>query len=551
MEGRFNLYRQETEELESEVLIAYRQSSYVDSSMEIRVQRGQDINSQLSVKYGVNNEIESTIQAISLNGIDGFIEVPPHNRLLGRFELFEAPRVTKYLSPIADATTRSRSDLQTVNYGDTQSMMIGQSMAEEFESFVNFGDLETVVPDLNKLEEAKLRLYYSGSFIDETDIKIYQPNTLWREYGITHANKPYATELLADSYTVNHKEHYIEFELLDLVRSWQSKDRINYGFIIKSSSDHATYFNTRESDKPPVLILKYITSLNYSYGRTELPSSLIVYGAGRSDRESSLTVKSNIGLNHLEASLYVHKYKDPMEEEKDSVLVVSKPDVNSILKVVYRKSNELESHISIASKGQKEITSELVTSTPEKVAMITVDPNVSVKSILTVTKRLNEDMDSVVIINRPDINGSITVTPFKRTESVMDSEITIMGLDYYGLDSQFIISRPDINGELSVRAIGQSEVDSFINVPYYTDLDSLFHIRHHSDLESSITVGKISDTEADIVISNPALAGYLYPRFATEADLDSLANIRKRNAVDLNSFLIVKGRSSGVYWYIL
>lgn len=586
MEGKFVLYRQETNEVNSGMLVAYRRETTVDTTITIRVQRSTDVSSQLDIKYRGNAEINSVLESTSVNYLAGTLEVRPHNRLLGKFELMEAPRVTKDLNPIEDATTRSRLDLQTVNYGDTQSMMIGQSDAEQFESFVNFGDLKVVVPDLNKLEEAELRLYYSGSFTDDTDIKVYQPNTLWREYGITYANKPYGTELLLDSYTINRTGKYIEFDVFDLVKRWQDESLINYGLIIKSESSHPTYFNTRESLKPPVLQLKYITSQNYSFGRGDLNSSLFVYGAGRKEVAGSITVKSNLGFKYLPASLYVHKYKDFMQHDTDSTLAISRPNINSSLKVVYRKDSELSASFSVANFGTSAPDSSVMISRPDLGAGLTVDPIMSLKSELTVAYRRESTLDSLITVSRPEMNASLTVSEYKHVDSDLDSSLMVQGIRFSDIESTLIVNKPDLSSSIVSRAIGDNYLDSFVQIPFYDyqeanvtvsrpelgayievknlyDFDGTLYvknreyleatidIRQKSDLDSIVDIKNVSDTKAELIITRPDLYGYLYPRLSTTTDLNVIMEIRKRDVTDLNSFIVVKGRSSGVYWYIL
>ncbi|MET3209877.1 UNVERIFIED_CONTAM: hypothetical protein ABIC26_002825 [Paenibacillus sp. PvR008] len=586
MEGKFVLYRQEVSEVNSEMLVAYRRETIVESTITARVQRPADVIGRLDIKYKGNTEINSVLESTSVNYLSATLEVRPHNRLLGKFELMEAPRVVKDLNPIEDATTRSRSDLQTVNYGDTQSMMIGQSDIEQFESFVNFGDLKIVVPDLNKLEEAKLRLYYSGSFMDDTDIKVYQPNTLWREYGITYANKPYGTELLLDSYTVNRTDKYIEFDVFDLVKRWQDESLINYGLIIKSDSSHPTYFNTRESLKPPVLQLKYITSQNYSFGRADLNSSLFIYGAGRKEVTGSITVKSNVGLNYLPSSLYVHKYKDFMQHDTDSTLSISRPDINSTLKVVYHKGNDLSASISVASYGASATDSTLIISRPDLGAGLTVDPKMSLESELTVAFRRESTTDSLITVSRPDMLASLTVSKFKHVNSDLESSLMVQGIRFSDIDSSLIVNKPDLGSSVVIRAIGNNDLDSFVQVPSYDyrdanvtisrpdlgayievknfyDVDGTLYvknreylgatidIRQKSDLDSIVDIKNVNNVESEVMISRPELGGFLYPRLARTNDLIAVAQIRKRDVSDLSSFIIVKGRSSGVYWYIL
>jgi len=585
--------------------------------------QNKDISSSLNIMYRSNSDLDSIIEAVAFTELECSINVRPHNRAQGRFELIEAPRITVDLKPIGDATTRSRIDLQTINYGDTQRMMIGHDTIEEFESFVNFGDLNVAIPDLLYLEDAKLRLYYTGTIKAKANIEIYQPNTVWREYGITYANKPRSTELLADQYFVNTTEKYVEFDVLDVLKQWQGGSLNNYGFNIRSNDDTPIYFNTRESSKPPILQVRYITSAVQSYGRAEMESELFIYQRGYKDLNSSLTVKSDRGLNYLDSSIYVHRYEDPLFNDFSSSLVISHPDLYSSLTVGIRVEDDLDSYITIIESKITDLGTMLTSSRPDLASMITVDPKISLISEISIANRVNDDLTSSIVFSNPDLSSFIEISNYTHARSDMDSELSVRNEYYEDLDSSITISkpetsgflvirgsaysdldgtldiptfhfqdgtisvsRPDIDGYFMVKEVGYSDLGSFIDVPAFDDLnsdvaisrpdlysmlevkyvsdqdgtiyikdrvylDSSIDIRQFSDLDSTILVKQFTDIESEMIISKPELGGFLYPRVVGLYDIDGLVSIRKRDVSDMNSTLIIKGASSGAYYYIL
>ncbi|WP_124116382.1 DNRLRE domain-containing protein [Paenibacillus xylanexedens] len=658
--SKYVLYATDTSNIDSELTVASREYSILDSSISIRSTKQKDISSTLSVMYRGNSDLESSIEAVAFTEMPSIINIRPHNRVQGRFELIEAPRTNLDLKPIGDATTRSRIDLQTINYGDTQRMMIGHDNVEEFESFVNFGDLRVAIPDLLYLEDAKLRLYYTGTIKSGANIEVYQPSTIWREYGITYANKPSSTQLLANEYTINTAEKYVEINVLSILQQWQNGTLNNYGLNIRSSDDSPIYFNTRESTKPPILQVRYITSAVQSYGRSEIESELFIFRKGHKDLNSTLSIKSDRGWNYLDSSLYVHRYEDPLFKEMNSVLSVNRPDTNSILTVAIRTVDEMDSFVTIIEDGITEVNAALATSNPDLVSMITIDPKISLSSEISIANRANNDLDGNIIVSVPELSGFIAVSDYTRIRHDLNSEVSIRNEVYEDLDSilaisspdltgTFIvreqgkfdidavidvpyiynqdslvnvsrpdiigemyirgiyyndleshinitayedtesyigISRPDQNGQLTIRALGYSELDSIIDIPAINDFDSsifisnpdlcsllevryiteqdgfiyikdreyldgIIDVRQFNDLESTIMVKQIHDIETELIISKPDLGGYLYPRVSGLIDIDGVVDIRRRDVADMNSVILIRGVSSGAYYYIL
>ncbi|PIH56948.1 DNRLRE domain-containing protein [Paenibacillus sp. LK1] len=659
--SKYILYVQDETRLESELVIAARRESTLDSAISIKSSiQNKDISSSLNVMYRSNSDLVSTIEAVAFSELECSINVRPHNRTQGRFELIEAPRTVIDLKPIGDATTRSRIDLQTINYGDTQRMMVGHDTVEEFESFVNFGDLKVAIPDLLYLEDAKLRLYYTGTIKTGANIEIYQPSTIWREYGITYANKPRSEEILAYQYTVNTIEKYIEINVLEVLKRWQDGSLNNYGLNIKSVDDTPIYFNTRESSKPPILQVRYITSAVQSYGRAEMDSELFIYQKGYKDINSTLTVHSDRGLHYLDSFLYVHRYEDPMLKEMDSVLGISRPDIYSSLTVAIRTESEIDSSVTIIESRIVEMDTSLAVSIPELLSTITIDPKMSLTSEVSIANRAFDDLNGNIVISKPDIASYVEVSNYTRIRHDLSSEVSIrnefyddtesfiaisnpelsgiftireqgfgdlnamidipnlnyqegfisvnrpdMDAEFYirgvydedieayvniraydDYESSIGISRPDINSELLIRAVRNSDIESFIDVPAFEDcesiisvsrpdmystleikyvseqdgtiyikdreyLDSSIDIRQFSDMESTIMIKQFTEVASEVVISKPDLGGFLYPRVGGLHDIDGLVSIRKRDVSDMNSTLIIRGASSGSYYYIL
>ncbi|MGM1044911.1 MAG: DNRLRE domain-containing protein [Bacillota bacterium] len=622
MSGRFILYRPQDDEIESSLFIKIRDNSSIESSIFIRTGDENELPASLDIKYRGNEYLESYIEAIAADEIEASIEVRPHNRMFGQFELIEAPRIEVNLAALEDASTRSDPDLETINYGDAKSMITGRNTHEEFEAFVSFGNLSSRIPDLKYLETAKLRLYYFNLPIG-TNLELHQPNTLWRELGITHANKPYSTELLSNEYTINRKEYYIEFDVLDIANRWQSGDLSNYGFIIKTDQNETVSFFTRESDKSPHLVIKYITSDVYSVGRSQFDASMFIYGKGHKEIRGFLSVHSDVGFDWLESTLYVHRTEDPLFYELDSTIASTKRDLISELIVARRDKNEIAANLSIATKKASDVPSNLTSNTPDLRSQITVDPNASLKSVLTVAKNDNSDIDSSILVSKQDMDGYITVptytsvesiitvvgnenndiqshvlisrqdmaghlvvSPYKRNVDNLSSFLTVKTTEEDDIDSSISISKQDLAGYIIVRELGEDDLSSKIEVPFYNDQHAIMHtsvpdvaaslmvkymsqidstiwikeaeylesgidIRQINEVEAMLTVKQIHETEADIAVNVPDLSSFLCPRVIGENDLSVIVSIRKKFVSDLTSTILIKGASNGAYYFII
>lgn len=160
MIGSFKLYSPAVDERQALLVVKQKDNDDKNAFLSVRTEHEADKAAWLHIKYRGNDDLCGILTAIPSSEVKAVLEIRPHNRMFGSFELLEAPRKLVGLTAIADATTRSREDLQTINYGDTKSMLIGRNRDESFESFVRFANLDEVIPDILFIERAVLRLYY-------------------------------------------------------------------------------------------------------------------------------------------------------------------------------------------------------------------------------------------------------------------------------------------------------------------------------------------------------------------------------------------------------
>lgn len=584
LSGKYKLYRQLDSDVETEVTIAKPDEGTLNSVIWVRTQKNSELPASMMIMYRGIEDVDLHIEAVAGDYLESAIEVRPYNRLFGKYELLEAPRKNAYLPPIADASTRSRIDLRTINYGDTKSMLTGKNDDESFESFVDFGRLVDRIPDIKLIERATLRLYYIN-FPAGSLIELHQPNTIWRELGITDANKPYSTELLSTDYIVNSTERYIEFDLSSIVNRWQSNDIQNYGLIIKTPENNTLSFFTRESQRPPLLIVKYITSQIYSIGRSQLEGSLFINGKGYKDITGFLTVHSDVGLAYQEASLYVHRIEDPLFYDAQSHIDISRPVVMGQFIVAHRETEELEGLLTIANKTIIEYDSDLNINVPDIPSHLNVDPNAFLYSNIAIARNENNNVESEIILSHPDISAFLQISNYKRTENNLEFSLTVKNTRDDSNDSDVMVSVPDLWSGLTIRALGEDFLESTFEIPFYSSketdivintpdlpasmlikytnqvdgeilikerdfLDSLIDIKQINEFSGFLIAKQKEEKEADFVVNVPDLYSSIVPRVIGQKDLDVIASIRKRDVSDLNSYFTIRGKSNGSYWFI-
>lgn len=527
MEGVFVLYASDESSIDSQITIVRLEDKDISCTISVKVSRDNDISSKLSIMYRGNEDIVSNLEVVGSSYLQSHLEVRPHNRMFGLFELLEPPRVRALIPPIEDVVTRSREDLMTINYGDMKRMMVGTDhiTSEYFESFIRFDEIMNIMPDLLILEKANLRLYYSGDFTIGTNIELHLPNTRWLEYGVTHANKPQSVEFITDVYTVNEKEKYIEFDIKDVVLRWKDLDIYNYGLIIKSSDNHTTSFYTRESEKPPVLNVKYITNTVYSIGKSEIDSTMFIWGIGNSDLISTLEVHSDWDSKPLLSTLYVHRPEVPLEYEIELIIAVNVPNLTSKIIVAKSWRDEIVSSLSVREKSENipPFKAYISVTKPDLNSIITIDPNISLESTLKVRKTIDNGIDnqltSTISVNRPEISGYLLI----KDKSYLDSVLIVKQNKEEPLFSFISVNRPEVNGIILIRAIDENDLESIIEVPYYEYLESTLAVTKNfingflniskvwgdHEIESRIEVPHYEHVDSHIAVTRPDLIATL------------------------------------------
>ncbi|WP_090739487.1 DNRLRE domain-containing protein [Paenibacillus sp. Mc5Re-14] len=551
MEGVFKLYQVDDKDMDSTMIVKIKDENPLVSHLSVRTQKESDLRATMDIKYrGNDDQFESFLEVIGSTYLDSYLEIRPNNRMFGIFEILPPPRVLKEAFSTEDSTTRSRPDLMTINYGDSQRMMVGRSTSttdgeEYMESFIKFGNIKDYLQDLQLLEKANLRLYYVGDFIEDVDLSLYLPDKIWYEYGITHANRPSPIELITSSYTINTVERYVEFDIKELVMRWRNEQTDNFGLIIASNNKYATSFYTREGRMKPFIDIKYISNKIYSPGRADINSTMFIIGGGDVDINGRLTVDSTYtNDDQFTASLYVHRAEYPVPYDVKANLIASKPDQHATMKITIRDEDSRPATLTVYGYRNEDKQSKLGISKPDFAARLTVDPNISLEATLMVRYDLNEDREATFAVSREELVGTMRIIGIN--ESPLEAIIEVPNYSY--VESTIGVSRDELLGFFDIHNVEQKDATLYVKEREY--MTGTMFVRSVTELISTMDVKYMVQVDGTLTVSKKNLHGFLYPRISGEDDIETFAYIRARDASDLGSYLSVGGLM-GAYYFII
>lgn len=585
MTAKYTLYAVDDSDVLTEITAMLPRVSDRATEISIRVLDENIKETEIDVKYRGNSDVYVEIQPVGHDNIPTEINVRPHNRMWGLYEVQEPPKITDILNPIQDSFTREKPQYQSINYGGNNSLTVGRTGDEIYRSFIqfNFGSWNPAFVII----ESKLRLYYSGLVPQGSKIELFTVSEQWQEYGITHLNRPSPVSLIVDDYTNNVSEQYVEFEFTGIIVDWIKQHTPNYGFLVRlanESVDSIVTFRARESTRPPELLITYYDARIYSAGRSQVPVEIFVWNVGNKDVVTEIEVGSVIDDSDVLTQIYVHRYEVPVESELDVEITVTKPTVHAELTVSINDESDVLTEISARS----EITpntrdAEITVSKP------VLESEIYVKYLNTlsaeITVRRHEDSSRLVeiAVSREYIDAELYV---KHVNSI-DTEITIQKTPDSDRNTEIAVSRPDIwteitprvpddnnrDTEIHVRAVDDSSAPAEITVSRdivyveitvveVSDVDAEIYVKHTDDVFTEITVKVFDDvlTEIDVIRSSklPVEIAVSRPDALTVItvpywdDSDVLTEIEPRilQASDVLTEIVVRSKG-GAYAFII
>jgi TGF-beta propeptide. len=494
------------------------------------------------------------------------ISITPQNRMSGLIEIIEPPIYTIELSSVKDAFVRS--GIPTLNYGTEQLMVVGyrKDLGEKFRSFIQFD--ANVIPVNASIKSAKLKLYNTSINTNEHQIGVYTAAAPWDETGITWVNQPAIKDIVA---VQNIKETgYTEIDVTEKVIEWYEGREANYGFIIKAMSEsyaQSESFLTRESSiNKPIIEVKYTLNVIYSFGRSELPSTMFVYAVGQSSIQGRLNIREYGSERDLPARIHIHNFNYWLEAN----IIVSRRDVVSNIIVRQSEDGDLSSSLTIKQKGgalphevvngkmvvsryfvnsnlivKKSDKSEIPSSIDIKARI--ADYNQIQASLFVLKYQYDQsDLPTNIIINKRNLVSNLVV---KRADSKNLSSNLKLRI-HNNFPSSIIVNKNILVGNLKIN--NYSQINGSILVKQKDELSGQIMIPLRDDIRGSMNVIYASHLPSSITIMSGYLrANIIIPAYGESVILGK-TTVRVRGISEIYSTLFVGGDNiPGGYVYIL
>lgn len=560
MTAKFVMYGVDHNDKETDITVRVLDNSGVITEITVKVDENEDKQTEIDIKYRGNNDLYTEIQPIGSNNIETEIEVPPHNRMAAIYEIMQPPKITEIFNPNQDSFTREKKDVQSINYGKNSTLAVGRVGDDIYRSYIQFG-FEEWNPQYI-ITDVKLRLYYSGIIPEGSELELLTVNKQWYEMGITHLNRPTPIDFITTNYTKNSADRYVEFEMTDTVVKWLSGASENNGFIVRMSNETTETlisFRSRETNRPPELLVTYYDTKIYSASRTQVPMEIFVWNAEDSDIVTEITVSSVIGSDEKITEIYVHRKEVPVPNDLITEITVTREKVNTEIEVSLTDTSEIETTITVRSdviddkvdtyitvskpltpveifvKYADVIDTEVTVQRYEDNEIYTeiavsrelVEVEIYVKYIdevdteITVQQNLEDNIPAEIIASRPQIDTEIAVraieNKYKYTEitvqrSYEDEIYTELSVSREFIYTEITSSRRVVSGietEIYARAYKEEEVDTSISVTRdficteitvteFGDIDTEIYVKHTDDIEMEITVTVFDNVETEI-----------------------------------------------------
>ncbi|MGG2085338.1 DNRLRE domain-containing protein [Lysinibacillus pakistanensis] len=544
MQAKFFLYGTGRKDILVDIQSRAIRTRTIDSEIHSRALRSKDIYSAINAIYRGNSDVFVEIQPMGFVQIPAEIEVRPHTNMQAIYETKKPPILSDSYFPIQDAFTKKEAGFQTINYGKSSTMVIGNN--DEFESFIKF---ETKRMDSRYvITNVKLELTYLGEVVDGYKINLHTAARAWYETGITYQNKPPKLDLISHDYVNDKARKVIIFDVTDIASTWLFKQAENNGLVMSTTEKNPLYFRTNNSSErySPRLVVSYYDSVVPSTGRSQIRTEIFIYNRKDKDVRAEIEVASIFSFERILTEIYVHQPDVPLDNDIFTEITVNKAVVEAeitairserleVFTVVTARSEQFSRSIDAAITVSRKFTLTEVTARLKDKLVVDSEVYASKNKVLSEISVSLEGQDSIYSeITANDIHVryiEAEITPriarssdiFVEIEPNIKSDIlNEITSTRQSILSEIIAARRDdseIFAELIVRAIDNSDTECVV----FTSKDKIF---------TEITVNIWKDEDITVEIT---------PRIKRESEV--LANIYVNNISEVLTVLDVVGSS--------
>ncbi|WP_029191799.1 DNRLRE domain-containing protein [Paenibacillus elgii] len=487
---------------------------------------------------------KASISILHRNEIRSSVKINAKNKMSGVVEISPPPRKTIKLYPVQDAFVRE--GIPTLNYGTEQSMAVGHNsiLNESYRSMIQF-DLSNLPKDII-IDNASVNLFSFETKKTSQQLGIFSLQSEWTELGVTWNNQPIISSL-NDIQNVN--DGKIVFDVTSETKNWFDGTSNNFGLEVKAINEtisEQVQFNTRENavDKP-FLEITYRDKTVYSFGRSDIPSKMFIYAVGNKDVKASMKIRGFDTNAVLPSRIHIY---NPIFMESN--LVISKPDLVSMITVRQSDFNEVAAQLTISQKSFANVSSKITISAPDRIGRITIPYRNQIDATITVRGYNKSDLPSKISISRDTVFGSIRLRQKGNTD--VTASLMINKGETRDLKSLMNISKPEIRGNIQVVFSSYLTSSMTIRGNEVSEIPSNIVIPHRNDLLSSIEIVGASMIPASININSGFLRGNIrIPAYITN-DIRGKMTVRVKWISDIRSTIYIGGDNVlGGYVYIL
>ncbi|NLD17939.1 MAG: DNRLRE domain-containing protein, partial [Tissierellia bacterium] len=404
--------------------------SDLDSNITIRQFHKKDLDSllEISKKYEIDSlDSNITVAIRDSSFLDGKIALNPSGRMRGFVDIVQPPKKTLRIYPVKDSVVRQSAP--TINYGDSQQMLAGESEEGRFISYLGFdvklpdnADIVSIKLVLNKQYDTSLRFFMG----------LYETSDDWNEYDITWSFRP-LDEKYITQFPIPTEEGKVEVDITDF--NWEDGKK---SFILRPRNyafSELTAFGTKESLSPPYIEVTYYE---------------IVNNAGSYSFDSSITVRKNVirGINariDVQSDYVYTEFEGLLEIEKKFI----REEIESTILVAELRHSEVGGQIELTKK-HREIEIDTTIIVPYKtfidstIGLERKDRENDLESSLIIRAYGKEDLEGILEIEGKtadnDLESSLVTRAYEKENLKGTLEIESKIENNY-LDSVIVVSR--------------------------------------------------------------------------------------------------------------
>jgi len=446
-------------------------------------QKNNDINAEITVSTSIYNNAEITTIG---NG----------NHMQAKAEIITPPLSTLITSSTYD--TYTRSDHDTISYGQSQTMYTGKLNNVDTNAFIFFDINKLLNNNTNIIKSAKLRLYCINK--SNASITLYEVDKNWQENSTTYLNQPNKTIPITQNIDITNEQSYVDIDLSDyIIKTFKSENNTGICISLTNPNLSAKGFYSKESSSSlkPQLNIQYI-DLNDMVETNDIYGNIKVNQKVNNDinAETTVYVTHMTTYNDKDSNIIISN-----ENQSASIDILQNNDINSNINVYY---NDLSENICEITPYRKE--------TNYNNANIDIVDHITTyndkdSNIIISNENQNSGIDVIDHINdNNDINCNIQTISSKQDKNEINSNINVYKKEQSYINSDIkIIKNSDTESEITIYHLNNSDKDSNIiisNENQISNINIIDHINDNNDINCNIQVNKQSvfDTNSNINI---------------------------------------------------